>query len=69
MTPPPSGRAFVYVGQTRPAGPDDPRYGRSVDAITGATQTSRAVERFVNESIGRFRRAAAAAGMIEAGGD
>ncbi len=36
---------------------------RNVDAITGATGTSRAVERFINQDIRRFRRAAKAEGL------
>ena len=38
--------------------------GRHVDAVTGATGTSTAVERFLNENIPAFRRAAKAAGLI-----
>jgi len=60
---PAGGGAYLYVGGPRPAGPDDPRYGRRVDAITGATGTSAAVDRFLNEKIAQFRRAAAAAGL------
>jgi len=63
VSSPAQGRRYVYVGGGEPSGPGDPRQGRHVDAITGATQTSLAVERFVNASIRRFRRAARAAGL------
>jgi len=55
---------YVHVGGD-PPGDDSPRRGRHVDAVTGATGTSMAVERFLNESIPAFRRAAVAAGLIE----
>ena len=55
------GHPFLYIGRGSPTGPADPRYARSVDAITGATQTSLAVERFLNTDLRRFRRAMAAA--------
>ena len=64
-TAPARGGKIVYVGGPRPRGPSDPRYGRYVDAITGATGTSTAVEKFINEDLRRFRRAAAAAGLVE----
>jgi len=56
---------YVYVGGDRPMDRDDPKFGHHVDAITGATGTSTAVQRFLNEDIGAMRRAAAAAGLIE----
>jgi RnfABCDGE-type electron transport complex G subunit len=40
--------SFVHIGGERPG---------NIDAITGATGTSRAVERLLNENITRFRRA------------
>jgi Na+-transporting NADH:ubiquinone oxidoreductase subunit C len=54
-------KKLLYVAQTEPKGPEDPRYGRSVDAITGATQTSNYLEAFVNEDLKRVRRAIQAA--------
>ncbi len=56
-TPPEEGEKFVYVGRGGPSGPADPRHGRSVDAITGATQTSIAVEVFLNRRLEQFHRA------------
>ena len=35
-TAPTKGNKFIYVVKDRPESPGDPRYGRSVDAITGA---------------------------------
>ena len=61
-TPPREGYKFIYIGGRRPTNPDDPRYGRVIDAITGATQTSMAVQRFMNENLGQMRRAMRAAG-------
>ena len=49
---------FVYIRHDAPA-PDSPRAARHVDAITGATGTSSAVERFLNEQIAAYRRAGA----------
>ncbi len=51
------GAVFLYIGKGEPSGPNDPRYARSVDAVTGATQTSMALERFLNESLRRFHKA------------
>lgn len=65
MTQPAAGSKFIYIGGDKPTGPGSPKYDRHVDAITGATGTSRAVERFVNEDIARFRRAMIAAGKIK----
>ena len=50
---PADGEKFIHIG---PSGPAD----RRVDSITGATGTSRAVELFLNTSLKRFQRAAAA---------
>jgi len=58
ITPPADGRKTLYVG-TVESDPASPRHGRSVDAMTGATQTSMAVERFLNRNIEQFRRAMA----------
>jgi Na+-transporting NADH:ubiquinone oxidoreductase subunit C len=60
VTPPPEGKPWVYVASSRPTNTGDPRYGRTVEAITGATQTSRAVGRFVNADLAAFHRAMAA---------
>jgi len=60
---PVEGGRHVYIGGDKPAGPSSPAFGRRVDAITGATGTSAAVERFLNERITQFRRAAKAAGV------
>lgn len=51
------GNKFIYVGKDQPKSPSDPRYGRSVDAITGATQTSLAVEKFMNRDLASLHRA------------
>lgn len=45
----------IYIGGPSPE-PGSPRVGRHVDAISGATGTSGAVERFLNEQIAAFRR-------------
>jgi len=62
------GGRFVTIGRERPTNPADPRYGRYVDAITGATGTSLALEKFLNADIARFRQAAEAAGLFPASG-
>jgi len=60
-------RPMLYIGGRRPSGRGGARSGRYVDAITGATGTSRAVERFLNERIRQFGRAADAAGIDKTG--
>jgi Na+-transporting NADH:ubiquinone oxidoreductase subunit C len=56
---PGSGRKYLYMGTAgSQAEPGTPQYGRTFDAITGATQTSLAMERMLNASIAEFRRAA-----------
>jgi len=60
-TPPAAGGKLLYLGGGAPTNPQDPRAGRYVDAITGATQTSLAVGKFLNENLRAFRRAVAAA--------
>lgn len=60
VSPPRRGEKFLYVERERPTSPQDPRAGRTVEAITGATQTSMAVGRFLNAELARFRRAMAA---------
>lgn len=47
----------IYIGGPTPADSSDPRFNRHVDAITGATGTSSAVEQFINEGTMQFRRA------------
>ena len=60
VSPPGGDAKFLYVEKDRPESPQDPRWGRTVDAITGATQTSMAVARFLNANLVQFRRAMAA---------
>lgn len=64
IAPQAGGGKYVHVGGDRPREKDNPRYGRYVDAITGATGTSTAVEQFINRDIEAFRRAAEAVGII-----
>jgi len=54
FTPGPGGQA-IHIGGDAPE-PGSQRFGRHVDAISGATGTSSAVERFLNEQIEAFRR-------------
>jgi len=65
VSPPPQDGAFVSLTHQKLKA-FDPNYDRHVDAITGATGTSTAVDKFLNEDIRRFRRIAAAAGLWEA---
>ncbi len=58
VTPPPTGEKYIAIDAAPPSA-GDPREGRHVDAITGATGTSRAVEAFLNVRIAQFRRAMA----------
>jgi Na+-transporting NADH:ubiquinone oxidoreductase subunit C len=60
LVSPREGGDTIVVGAD---GGDNPRH---VDAITGATQTSMAMERILNEALARFQRAMAARGS---GGD
>lgn len=46
----------LFVVRDKPK-QDDPRAGRAVEAITGATQTSMALERLLNANLEQFRRA------------
>jgi len=57
LTPPKQGGQWIYIGGETSDDPASPRYNRRVDAITGATGTSNALERFLNEQIAAFRRA------------
>jgi len=59
LSPPPAGEPTIVIG------PGDEAQNRRVDAITGATGTCTAVERFLNLRIPQFRRAAVAAGLID----
>lgn len=54
ITPNPGGQ-FIYIGGEIPQA-GSPRTGRHVDAISGATGTTRALERFLNEQIPVFYR-------------
>jgi Na+-transporting NADH:ubiquinone oxidoreductase subunit C len=62
---PEEGTQFIYIGGDQP-GPEDKRYGRYVDSISGATQTAIAVENFLNEDLAAFVRAAKAADLGKA---
>ncbi|HUU23005.1 MAG TPA: FMN-binding protein [Phycisphaerae bacterium] len=66
ITPSRAGGPFLTISPEKIAA-GDPRYARHVDAITGATGTSTALDKFLNERLRRFRRAATAAGMIAPG--
>lgn len=68
VRPPPPGGQYIYIGRETP-GRGDPRSGRFVDAVTGATGTSKAVETFLNRRIAEFRRAAAEAHLIRPDAD
>jgi Na+-transporting NADH:ubiquinone oxidoreductase subunit C len=59
ISKPAPGKSYIYMG-TAGSQPDPgtPQYGRTFDAITGATQTSLAMERMLNASVAEFRRAA-----------
>ena len=62
ITPPQAGSKTIYVGGQKEG---RARQGRRVDAITGATGTSSAVETFLNQRLRQFRRAAVAAKLTE----
>ncbi len=68
VTAPIEGDRYIYIGGDPPPGPTSPKYRRWVDSITGATGTSTAVNRFLNESIAQFRRAMEASGRLQATG-
>jgi Na+-transporting NADH:ubiquinone oxidoreductase subunit C len=59
-SPPAEGRPYLTVASERPEG--GPRARRTVQAITGATQTSRAVVKFVSADLAAFQRAMDAQG-------
>lgn len=52
--------ARILALGTAPPNPAAPDYDRTIQAITGATQTSVAVERMLNDYLARFNRAMAA---------
>ena len=55
---PQDGSSYLYMGSTGSAPePGTPQYGRTFDAITGATQTSLAMKRMLNASVAEFSRA------------
>lgn len=60
ITPPKPGKSYVYMGTagSKPE-PGTAQYGRTFDAITGATLTSTAMDRMLNTSIAEFSRAVA----------
>ena len=57
VSPPPKGKPFVYLVKGRRPQAGDPRAGRTIEANTGATQTSAAVVRFLNRDLAQFQRA------------
>ena len=61
------GARFVYIDKDAPTGPQDPEYNRHVDAITGATQTSLAAQRFINGDLAEFFALAGKAQLAEKG--
>jgi len=56
---------YIIIGGGKPP-ETDPSHNRHVDAITGATGTSRALGKFINRDIARFHRAMAHAGLAPA---
>lgn len=58
ITPPAPGKNYIYMGtaDNKPE-PGTAQYGRSFDAITGATQTSLAMGRMLNAAVAGFSRA------------
>jgi len=65
ITLPGADKPSIYIGGDKPTSDDSPRHGRYVDAITGATGTSSAVNRFLNRDIEAIRRAAREAGLLD----
>ena len=58
ISKPEPGKSYIYMSSAgSQADPGTPQYGRTFDAITGATQTSLAMERMLNASVAEFRRA------------
>jgi Na+-transporting NADH:ubiquinone oxidoreductase subunit C len=60
ITPPAPGKNYIYMGTpgSKPE-PGTAQYGRTFDAITGATQTSLAMGRMLNAAVAEFSRAVA----------
>jgi Na+-transporting NADH:ubiquinone oxidoreductase subunit C len=58
ISKPAKGGSYIYMSAagSRPD-PGTPQYGRTFDAVTGATQTSLAMERMLNNAVAEFRRA------------
>ncbi len=60
ITPPAPGASYLYMGTAgNKADLGTAQYGRTFDAITGATQTSLAMGRMLNEAVAEFSRAVA----------
>ncbi|MBI9021103.1 MAG: FMN-binding protein [Verrucomicrobia bacterium] len=60
ITPPAPGASYMYMGTAgNTPEPGTKEYGRTFDAITGATQTSLAMGRMLNATVAEFRRAVA----------
>jgi len=58
ITKPAQDNNYIYMSAAgSEPDPGTPQHGRSFDAITGATQTSLAMERMLNNAIAEFRRA------------
>lgn len=60
VAPPEKLTQALFIVRDKPK-QGDPRAGRAVEAITGATQTSMALERLLNANLEQFRRAKQAA--------
>lgn len=59
ISKPAPGKSYIYMGTSgSKPDPGTPQYERTFDAITGATQTSLAMERMLNAAVAQFRRAA-----------
>jgi Na+-transporting NADH:ubiquinone oxidoreductase subunit C len=54
LTPPTKNDKWIYITKTKPTGPNDPAYGRHVDALSGATGTSTAVMNFTNRNLSEY---------------
>ncbi len=63
ISPPIEADQIIYITKS-PPDEGESAYGRHVDAITGATGTSTAVEAFVDTRLRQFRRAARAKGLL-----
>jgi Na+-transporting NADH:ubiquinone oxidoreductase subunit C len=58
ITQPPPGKDYLYLNTSgNPPDPGTAQYGRSFDAITGATETSLAMNRMLNAAVAEFDRA------------